>query len=80
MQVLQRIVHFLLALSPRDVAGLIIIFTLLSSWIIGIQMRRKIRRDLGRKATELDLTSVDTWMKVDEVEEQSRRNNRSDPK
>jgi hypothetical protein len=31
-------------------------------------MRRKIRMDLGRKATKEDLTSIETWMKVDEVE------------
>jgi hypothetical protein len=32
-------------------------------------MRRKIKRALGRKATEADLASIDTWIKVDEVEE-----------
>jgi hypothetical protein len=57
----------------------IVVFTLVSAWIIGIQMRKKIRRDLGRKATEQDLTSIDTWMKVDEVEEQNRRNNQRKP-
>jgi hypothetical protein len=32
-------------------------------------MRLKIKKDLGRKATQADLTSIDTWMKVDEVEQ-----------
>jgi len=68
LKILQKLLHILLTLRWRDIAVLIIIFTSISSWIIGIQMRRKIRRDLGRKATEEDLTSIDTWMKVDEVE------------
>lgn len=41
----------------------------ISTWIVGVQMKRKIRKDLGRKATDADLSSIDTWMKVDEVEE-----------
>lgn len=43
--------------------------TAISTWIVGVQMKRKIRKDLGRKATDADLSSIDTWMKVDEVEE-----------
>ena len=45
------------------------LFTMIASWIIGIRMRRRIKRDLGREAKEADLGSIDTWMKVDEVEE-----------
>ena len=41
----------------------------ISTWIVGVQMKRKIRKDLGRKATDADLSSIETWMKVDEVEE-----------
>jgi hypothetical protein len=47
--------------------------TAVSTWIIGIQMKRKIKKDLGRKATESDLTSIDTWMKVEEEEEKNDR-------
>lgn len=43
--------------------------TAISTWIVGVQMKRKIRKDLGRKATDADLSSIHTWMKVDEVEE-----------
>ena len=68
LKILQKFLHILLTLRWRDIVVLILIFTSISSWIIGIQMRRKIRRDLGRKATEEDLTSIDTWMKVEEVE------------
>lgn len=38
------------------------------AWIEGVRMRLKIRRDLGREATQTDLASISTWMKVDEVE------------
>jgi hypothetical protein len=34
--------------------------TAVSTWIIGIQTKRKIKKDIGRKATESDLTSIDT--------------------
>ena len=34
-------------------------------------MRRRIKKDLGEVAYEGDLTSIRTWMRVDEVEEKS---------
>jgi hypothetical protein len=53
--------------------------TTISTWIIGIQMKRRIKKDLGRKATERDLTSFDTWMKVEEEEEKNGRNKPLEP-
>jgi hypothetical protein len=52
---------------------LAIAFSAISTWIIGVQMRRKIRKDLGRKATDADLTSIETWIEVDETEERRGR-------
>ena len=57
-----------------DTDCVLIIITVVSSWITGIRMRRKISKDLGRKATEADLTSIATWMDVDEAEERKKRN------
>lgn len=57
-----------------DLAAMVIIFTSVSAWIIGMRMRRKIERDLGREATDADLTSIDTWMKVEEVEQRHEKN------
>jgi hypothetical protein len=37
-------------------------------------MRRKIKKDLGRNATDADLTSIDTWMKVTKVEDETGGN------
>jgi len=42
-------------------------------------MRRRIRRALGRKATKSDLTSIDTWMKVEEEEEKKDSDNPLNP-
>jgi hypothetical protein len=47
---------------------LTLIFTSISNWITGIKMRRKIKEALGRKATDADLSSIDTWTKVNDVE------------
>jgi hypothetical protein len=52
----------------------VLIVSVVSSWVIGIKMRREIKRDLGRKATEADLTSLESWM---EAEEKERRNRKS---
>ena len=54
--------------------ALIVIVSAVSTWIVGVKMRRRIRRDLGRKATETDLTSLDTWMEVDEEEQRNGQN------
>ena len=59
-----------------DLAFLLILFSSVSSWIAGVEMRRKIKKDLGRDATDADLTSIDTWMKVEDIE---RTNNDKNP-
>jgi O-antigen/teichoic acid export membrane protein len=38
------------------------------------RMRRRIRKNLGRDATEADFTSLNTWMKVEEVERRQKDN------
>jgi hypothetical protein len=68
-------VHWHGPLTIQDIYGAVIIASIVSAWITGVKMRRKIRRDLGRKATDSDLTSIDTWMEVDEVEQRNRQNN-----
>jgi hypothetical protein len=44
-----------------------------STWTTGVRMRRKIRRDLGRKATVAELTSLAIWVKVAKAEERNDR-------
>ena len=50
------------------VAGLVGVTSMLA-WITAHQMRRRISRALGRKVTGAELTSLSTWMKVNEVEQ-----------
>jgi hypothetical protein len=56
-----------------------IVVALVSVWLTGIQMRWRIRKDLGRKATSADLTSIDTWMKVNEIEERNEQHKPLNP-
>jgi len=42
----------------------------ISSWFVANRMRRKIKSDIGKSVGDGDLTSLETWMKVDEVEKE----------
>ena len=46
---------------------LIIVVTAIPAWITAVRMRRKVANSLGRKATNADLTSMNTWMQVEET-------------
>jgi hypothetical protein len=45
-----------------------------SEWIVTLRARRRMRKSLERKATDLDLISLKTWMRVDETERKSKEN------
>ena len=50
-----------------------ILVTSLWAWILGVRMRRRIRRALGKNVeNEAELTSLNTWMKVEDEEERGR--------
>ena len=51
-----------------------IAFTTISGWIVAFQMRRRLRRTLGRKVTDTELVSITTWMKVEDEEERNQQN------
>ena len=55
------------------VLGAFIVGTTVSSWIVAVRMRRRMKKSLGRKATDLDLVSLNTWMRVDETEQKNRQ-------
>jgi hypothetical protein len=59
------------------VAVVVIVFTTVSSWVLGVRMRRRARRALGRKISERELTSIQTWMAVEDAEH--RENPRTEP-
>jgi hypothetical protein len=41
---------------------------LVSTWVLGIRMRRRISRALGYRPTSLQVTSLSTWLKVRDIE------------
>ena len=71
---------------PRRAPGqtIALILTILVStiavWVLGVRMRHRIKRVLGIKVhNEEELTSLNTWMKVEDAEEQSKGGNVSLP-
>jgi hypothetical protein len=45
------------------------IWITLSGWIVTLRARRRMKKSLGRKATDLELASLNTWMRVEEAEQ-----------
>ncbi len=51
----------------------IIIVTIVSAGIIGMRMRRRIKRAIGTKVgSEAELTSISTWVRVGDAEERKQ--------
>ena len=52
--------------------GLVIVTTV-SAWITAMVMRRRIRRALGKRdISDAELTSINTWMEVEDAEERRK--------
>jgi len=47
---------------------LILVIAGVSGWITAHQMRRRARKALGREIRDSELTSLNTWMDVEEAE------------
>ena len=61
-----RSIKILIALAAIVVATV-------TSWILGVRMRRRIKRALGVEVkNEMELTSLKTWMDVESEEEKNR--------
>jgi hypothetical protein len=43
-----------------------------SGWIVSLRARRRMKKSLGRGASDLELASLKTWMKVEEREQQEK--------
>jgi hypothetical protein len=46
-----------------------VIAATVSGWIVTVQVRRRMKKSLGRSATDLELASLKTWMRVKETEQ-----------
>ena len=51
-----------------------------SAWIVTRQVRRRMKKSLGREASDLELASLKTWMKVEEAEQQEKESAAIHPK
>ena len=49
------------------------IWTTVSEWIVTLRARRRMKKSLGRKATDLELASLKTWMRVEETEQREEK-------
>jgi hypothetical protein len=45
------------------------IWLTVSGWIVSLRARRRMKKSLGRNATDLELASLKTWMRVEEAEQ-----------
>jgi hypothetical protein len=45
------------------------IWLTVSGWIVTLRARRRMKKSLGRKASDLELASLNTWMRVEETEQ-----------
>ena len=45
------------------------IWITVSGWIVSLRVRRRMKKSLGRDATNLELASLNTWMRVAEAEQ-----------
>jgi hypothetical protein len=57
-----------------------VIAVTVSAWIVTRQVRRRMRQSLGETPTDLELTSLKTWMKVEEAEQQEKESGPVQPR
>ncbi|MBZ5493295.1 MAG: hypothetical protein LAO76_20450 [Acidobacteriia bacterium] len=51
-----------------------------SGWIVTVRVRRRMKKSLGRKATDLELASLNTWMRVEEAEQRDKQSSPIHPR
>ena len=61
-------------MSVKGLAGLVVILvTSVWAWVLKLKMRRRIKRALGTSVdSESELTSLNTWLRVEDAEERGR--------
>jgi len=51
-----------------------------SGWIVTKQVRRRMQKSLGRKPADLELASLNTWMRVEEAEQRDKESSSIHPR
>jgi len=67
------------SISTLYVLGFAITLTV-SGWIVTVRARRRMKKSLGRKATDLELASLKTWMAVEEAEQRDKESSPIHPR
>jgi hypothetical protein len=49
-----------------------VVVTTVAAWITAYRMRRRMKRALGKDVSDVELTSISTWMKVAESERNTK--------
>ena len=58
------------------IALIAILVSAVTSWVLGVRMRRRIKQTLGVDVkSDVELTSLNTWMRVENIEERNRGGN-----
>lgn len=57
-----------------------VIAVTVSAWIVTRQVRRRMQKSLGRKPADLELASLNTWMNVEEAEQQEKESGAIHPR
>jgi hypothetical protein len=66
-------------ISTLYIFGFMIALTV-SGWIVTVQVRRRMKKSLGRRATDLELASLKTWMMVQEAEQREEESGTIHPR
>jgi hypothetical protein len=67
------------SISTLYILGFAITLTV-SGWIVTVRARRRMKKSLGRNATDLELASLKTWMRVEEAEQRDKESSPIHPR
>ncbi len=56
------------------------IWITVSGWIVSLRARRRMKKSLGRRASDLELASLKTWMSVEEAEQRDKESSSIHPR
>ena len=57
-----------------------VIAVTVSAWTVTRQVRRRMKKSLGRKVADLELASLKTWMRVEEAEQRDKESSPIHPR
>jgi hypothetical protein len=57
----------------------VVIGVTVSAWIVTREVRRRMGKSLGKTPSDLELASLNTWMRVDEAEQRDKESSSIHP-